>query len=580
MNKNKIDLINIKTYGESKYYVLKMFTNMLITLGISLIAGLLLLFIYDRFFQSKNLVIGNYPIIGRMRYIFHELRPFFRQYFGDDNAFTPRIIIDWILEVSEGKSGYFAFDKFDTTRTLHDGAHQMIHAANPINEDETKPLYPILGEHRKYPFPFKSYFYRSAMSLGSIGFEATAAMAAACSDCGAPFNTGEGGLSIHHLPRVKFSYDRKFLKYKKVPKILKIFYWIAPGKRIKNYVIDFLGNLFIDKKMRDLYLFCTNSFVFYTIDWDAHLSAFPSPEELNDEFGHLIFQIGSGMYGLRKKTKDGSFEFNWDRFQKIASFCRAFEVKLAQGAKQTGGILKAIKNTPVIAEIRGVHPNIDLISPNRFPFYARGKEKEFFDFIEKVSNASGGKPVGIKVVISNEANIEPLIIELTKQQKGKGPDFFTIDGGDGGSGAAPIALGILFGKKIFEALPIVTKLLEKYKVRDRVKVLAAAKLYAPHMSARAMALGADAIGNARSIMIAGGCIRSGFCSGEHRDCPVGLATMAKGKRRAYAIGWEKKVQQIQNYLSAHNKGIIQVAAICGLKSPSELSPSHVAEIKK
>jgi glutamate synthase domain-containing protein 2 len=76
--------------------------------------------------------------------------------------------------------------------------------------------------------------------------------------------------------------------------------------------------------------------VFYTIDWSASLSEFPKPQELTDEHGHIIFQIGSGLYGLRKHTTDGSIEFNWDRFQKIASFCRAFEIKLAQGAKQSG----------------------------------------------------------------------------------------------------------------------------------------------------------------------------------------------------------------------------------------------------
>jgi len=99
-----------------------------------IIVGLLLLItIYDRFFQRKNLVMANFPLAGRMRYVFHELRPFFRQYFGDDNSWAPRIIIDWVLSVSEGRTGYFSFDKFDTTGHLHDGHHQMIHAPNPLN---------------------------------------------------------------------------------------------------------------------------------------------------------------------------------------------------------------------------------------------------------------------------------------------------------------------------------------------------------------------------------------------------------------------------------------------------------------
>ncbi len=549
--------------------------------GLGIIALLLILLaLYDRFF-SKNLIISNFPAAGRMRYVFHELRPFFRQYFGDDNAWAPRIIIDWILSVSEGRTGYFSFDKFDSTGHLHDGQHQMVHSPNPLNEDETKPVYPLIGKRRKHPFQMKTFFYRSAMSLGSIGFEATESMSMACVDSGAAFNTGEGALSIHHLPRVKYSKKYKWMKAVQVSKLLKPLYILAPGMRMKNHVVDFFGWLVIPREkvggkkhsMRDLFLFDVDHFLFYSIDWDAPIENFPKPEELSDDFGHIIFQVGSGMYGMRKKTADGSFEFNFDRFQKISSFSRAVEIKLAQGAKQTGGILKSAKNTPVIAEIRGVEPNIDLVSPNRFPFYEKGKESEFFDFLEKLSELSGGKPVGFKIVISDEQNIEPFAKAMAKYKKG--PDFITVDGGDGGSATAPVALGILFGRQIYDALEIVVGVLEKHGVRDEVKVFASSKLYAPHMSAKAMALGADAIGNARSIMIAGGCIRAGVCSGEHGTCPVGMATLKKSRRRSFEQAKEKKALQIANYIKAHNKGLIQVGAICGLESPHLLSEKDI-----
>lgn len=533
------------------------------------------LFIYDRFWQNDNIVKGQFPVMGRFRYLFHDLRPYFRQYFGDDNAFTPRLIIDWILNVSNGKSGYFAFDTFDTTHTLHDGNHQMIHAPSPLNEDEMEVVYPTLGRQRKQPFPFQSYFYRSAMSLGALGFEATAAMAAACAQAKAPFNTGEGGFSVHHIPKVKFQPERKFFKSIAVPQYLKFIWVLSPGVRLKNQTIDWFGSWFLPSGKRDLYLFDTESFVFYTINWDADLEHFPKPEDLTDEFGFVIFQIGSGLYGLRKANDHGEFEFNWDRFKKISTFCRGIEIKLAQGAKQTGGILKAGKNTPVIADIRGVKSGIDLISPNRFPFYEKGQEKAFLEFCKQVSDKAGGKPIGAKIVISNRNNVEPLVVAMSQNPDLK-LDWLTIDGGDGGSGAAPIALGILFGKRVYEAISLVDETLKKYNLRDKVNILASAKLYAPHMSARAMALGADAIGNARSIMIAGGCIRAGLCSGEHGKCPVGMATMDKSRRRAYAQTWSKKVQQINNYIHAHNHGLIQVAAICGVKSPSLLNNNHIA----
>ena len=106
------------------------------------------------------------------------------------------------------------------------------------------------------------------------------------------------------------------------------------------------------------------------------------------------------MYGLRKKTKDGSLQIDRERFKKAASFCRAIEIKLAQGAKQTGGILKAEKNTKTIAEIRGVHPHIDLESPNRFPYLEHDDPTSFLEFLETVSEKAGGKPVGFKIVVS------------------------------------------------------------------------------------------------------------------------------------------------------------------------------------
>ncbi len=543
---------------------------LLVLIGIVVLIGL-----YDRFFH-KNLVKINFPVIGRFRYLFHDLRPFFRQYFGDDNAWAPRIVIDWILSVSHGNTGYFSFDKFDTTQHLHDGRHQMIHAANPLNEDEMEPIYPLVGEKRKHPMQMQTYFYRSAMSFGSIGPEATQAMATACVDAGAAFNTGEGSLAIHHLPRVKFKKKHKWMKWKQVSRIFKPIWWLMPGKRMKNNFVDFLGNLYLPKNMRDLYLFDNEHFVFYGINWDAPLEDFPKPGDLTKEFGHIIFQVGSGMYGLRKKTADGSFEFDFDRFAKVASFCSAIEIKLAQGAKQTGGILKKAKNTPALAEIRGVHPGIDLVSPNRFPFYEKGKEDEFFDFMEKLSKLAGSKPVGCKIVISNESNIQPLAKAIAKNYP-KAPDFITVDGGDGGSATAPVALGILFGKKIYDALKIVNDVLKEEGVRDKVKVFASSKLYAPHMSARAMAMGADAVGNARSIMIAGGCIRAGVCSGEYGTCPVGMATMEKKHRKAYQQAIERKALQIRNYIKEHNHGLIQVASICGVKSPSLLNESHVMQ---
>lgn len=539
----------------------------------------LLVAMYDRFFQRKNLVYANFPLVGRIRYLMHELRPFVRQYFFDDNDFVNRVAIDWILNAANGKTGYFSFDKFDSTHELHNGEYSMIHSSTPLNADETNPKYPLLGSKRKFPFQMQSYIYRSAMSLGAIWFEATAAMAAWCADAWAAFNTWEWWFSVHHIPRVAFSKEKKFFKSVKISAFNKIFYKLIPWVRMKNIYLDRLKQKSIPDGKQDLYLFSYKDFVFYTIDWSADIKHFPKAWELTSDFWHIIFQIWSGLYGLRKHTDDGSINFNWDRFQKIASFCSAFEIKLAQWAKQSGWILKAIKNTPTIAEIRGVEPWNDIISPNRFPFYEKGKEKEFFEFLQQISDKSWGKPVGCKIVISDTSNIEPLAKQIAATPE-IAPDFITIDGGDGWSWAAPIYLSVLFWKRIYAALETANKILKKYNVRDNINIFAAAKLYTPYMSAKALALWADAIGNARSIMISAGCIRAAKCSWEHGACPVGIATMKKTNRRWFQQAWDKKVEQVANFINAHNKWLIQVAAISWLESPSEFTQNHISKPEK
>lgn len=114
-----------------------------IVLGIILVP-ILIVTISDAFFQNSNAIKSNFPLLGNFRYFFHELRPFFRQYFGDDDSFTSRSIIEWILDSAKGKKGYFSFDKFDTTGKFHDPEHQMIHAAAPYNNNEMTPEYPLL----------------------------------------------------------------------------------------------------------------------------------------------------------------------------------------------------------------------------------------------------------------------------------------------------------------------------------------------------------------------------------------------------------------------------------------------------
>ena len=204
------------------------------------------------------------------------------------------------------------------------------------------------------------------------------------------------------------------------------------------------------------------------------------------------------------------------------------------------------------------------------------EKKNFFEFMQELSDKSWWKPIWCKIVISDASNIEPLAKQIASTPD-IAPDFITLDWGDWGSGAAPIYLSTLFWKRIYAAIEIADKILNENNVRKNVKIFAAAKLYTPYMSAKALALWADAIWNARSIMISAGCIRAGHCSWEHWACPVWIATMVKKNRRAYKQAWGKKVEQISNFINAHNNWLIQVWAIVWVKSPNLLEKKHIAK---
>src|SRR5699024_2172932 len=214
----------------------------------------------------------------------------------------------------------------------------------------------------------------------------------------------------------------------------------------------------------------------------------------------LIMQIGPGMFGLR--DKEG--HFNWDELKEKSQIpqLKAFEVKLAQGAKTRGGHVDAEKVTEEIARIRMVEPFTSIDSPNRFPEF--GDLPSLFDFIEQVREHSG-KPVGMKIVVGSHFEADDLAKAI--RDTGKGPDFITIDGSEGGTGASYQELTDSVGLPIKSALPLVDNALKKYGVRDRVKIIASGKLYSPDRVAIALAMGADLVNIARAFMITVGCIQ-------------------------------------------------------------------------
>lgn len=278
----------------------------------------------------------------------------------------------------------------------------------------------------------------------------------------------------------------------------------------------------------------------------------------------LIYQIGPGLFGVR--TKEGAF--SWDALKEKAENpqVKAFELKLGQGAKTRGGHVDAEKVTPDIARIRHVEPYRSIDSPNRF--------KEFddipsmFDFMEQIRKVTG-KPVGLKLVIGSPDAFEDIASYMKKS--GKGPDFITVDGSEGGTGASFQELADSVGLPIKSAVYIVDQTLKKYGVRDRVKIIASGKLFTPDRIAVVLGMGADLVNIARAFMITVGCIMAQIC--HTNRCPVGVATTDPELQRALVV--EEKTYRVTNYLLTLREGLFRIAAASGIESPALFNESHV-----
>jgi glutamate synthase domain-containing protein 2 len=278
----------------------------------------------------------------------------------------------------------------------------------------------------------------------------------------------------------------------------------------------------------------------------------------------IIMQIGPGLFGVR----DENGELSEEKLKEKASLpqIKAFEIKIGQGAKIRGGILLGEKVTPEIALIRGVEPWKTVESPNRC--------KEFhdvptlIDFIEKIRNITG-KPVGIKLVVGGPDSIEELAMYMVKTNKG--PDFITVDGGEGGSGASYSDMMDSMGLPLKSALTILHQTLIKYKVRDRVKIIASGKLFTADRMAIALGMGADLINVARGFMISVGCIGTKHCS--FNNCPVGVATTNPELQKALVV--DEKKYRVLNYLITMRHGLFTLAAASGLNSPIHFTEKHV-----
>jgi glutamate synthase domain-containing protein 2 len=436
--------------------------------------------------QTRQSIRRNFPVLGRLRYVFEDLRPKIQQYFVESDTDGAPINRNERSVIYQRAKKQIDTIPFGTQLNVYaEGYEWMTHSINPadFHKLDHNPRIRFGGKDCKQPYDM-SVLNVSAMSFGSLSKNAIMALNAGAKIGNFAHNTGEGGLSPYHL---------------------------QPG-------------------------------------------------------GDIIWQIGTGYFGARDK----SGAFNDDAFKANATKpnVKMIEIKLSQGAKPGhGGILPGKKNTPEIAAIRLVEPGTTVFSP---PFHsAFSTPIELIKFIDKLRNLSGGKPVGFKLCIGRKS--EFLSICKAMVQLNSYPDFITVDGGEGGTGAAPPEFTNFVGMPLLDALAFVDNSLRGFGIREQTKIIASGKILTGFHILRALALGADATNCARAMMMALGCIQALECN--KNTCPTGVATQDPYFMKGLVV--EDKKVRVANYHKNTVESFVELMGAAGMTHPDQINRSHV-----
>jgi glutamate synthase domain-containing protein 2 len=437
--------------------------------------------------QKRHAIMRNYPIVGRMRYLMEDIRPKIYQYFVEsDIDGSPINRVDRSTIYQRAKRELNS-QPFGTQFNVYaEGYEWMSHSIQPRGFDtmDKDPRVTIGGSDCTQPYS-ASILNVSAMSYGSLSANAVEALNGGAKIGNFAHNTGEGGISEHHL----------------------------------------------------------------------------------NQGGDIIWQIGTGYFGCRNESG------NFDEQQFIENTklpqIKMIELKVSQGAKPGhGGILPASKNTPEIAAIRHVKPGTTVASP---PYHtAFGTPREMVQFISHLRKLSGGKPVGFKLCIGQKNEFHAICKAMLAT--GCYPDFITVDGGEGGTGAAPPEFSNSVGMPLMDALAFVHDTLVGYNIRTKVKLIASGKVLTGFHILRALALGADMCNSARAMMMALGCIQALVCNTNR--CPTGVATQDKWLQAGLVV--DDKKHRVANYHQDTIESAIELTAAAGLATPHNITRSHIS----
>ncbi len=515
----RIDLggmgLNIADYFIVVFFVgLVLFTVIIVLIGITL-------YFFDRR-QPASPVLRNYPLLGRMRYFLEQIGPELRQYwFDSDREARPFSRADYQHVVKSAKYKQDIIG-FGSTKDYEKPGYYIRNAMLPKLISELKIDDEAVVETKRYVIKNEPIFTRREEV-----FEDHLSQAFLLDD--------EDAIVIGPNTRrpfvVKGQIGMSAMSY---------------GSLGKNAITALSEGIAMAEG-----------------SWMNSGEGGLSPYHLVGGTD-IIFQIGPGLFGVR----DSEGNFDWEELKRKNEIpeIKAYELKFGQGAKVRGGHVDGEKVTPEIAEIRRVEPYKTIDSPNRFRDFP--DLPSAFEMMEKIREVTG-KPVGMKVVVGSPDEAD--LLARTMKETGKGPDFITVDGGEGGTGASFQELADSVGLPIYSALPLMNRALKKHGVRDRVKIIASGRLFSPDRIAIALAMGADLINIARGFMIAVGCIQTLKC--HTNECPVGVATTDPNLEKALVI--DEKKYRVANYLITLREGLFRIAAAAGHDSPVQFTEKDV-----
>lgn len=282
--------------------------------------------------------------------------------------------------------------------------------------------------------------------------------------------------------------------------------------------------------------------------------------------GDIVWQIGTGYFGCRHQ--DGTFNFEAFHERAILPNVKMIEIKLSQGAKPGhGGILPAAKVTDEIAKIRLVEKGKDVLSPSYHKAF--GTPLEMLGFIKKLRELSGGKPIGFKLCIGQKGQFIAICKAMIKT--GIMPDFITVDGGEGGTGAAPLEFSNSVGMPLREGLTFVYDALHGFGLKKHIRIIASGKVHTGFDLVKNIALGADMCNGARAMLLAVGCIQALECN--TNNCPTGVATQNAKLYNGLDVT-DKKVR-VANFQHETVKAAVELMSAAGISKTSQLHRSLI-----